>query len=868
MMYQDDAPHYPEQYGSFESQPAIFGWNLPLLNGMFSQQTYHEQGLTSSNTLTAAPFEPKSSHAATDDPIGNRSSAANSEPQSQVPDLVARVRILPEYDQGDQRECIFPVSRIGSYFGLDYSGAVFAVFNRKTCLLIDEMQAKHRVQLYAYTEPETLKRALASHTSKSPAIISVDLNIYGERQDATDVGRVLSSHKLFLQQPIHKPESATYYCPHFLHVQEVLGQSLTETPWFELCRPQQLLSQQQNGPRASEHLLDAHAEPASIFNSLSQHAYLHKRAADKGIKTTLKDHQMEAIDFMLRRETGALPSDLMLWNEMESENGEVICQHIITGTRRARPAETQGGILADEMGLGKTIVTLSVIASTLDGALKFASEQSTGNSTEERRRSRATLVIAPSSHNWVDEIRNHTYSGCFRFLKYHGQGRQDDLNRLFQYDIVLTTYATICSESNRGRSVLGDIEWFRIVLDEAHDIRNRNTRQFQVVTKFSARHRWCLTGTPIQNTLDDLGALVAFLRVPLLENAASFQRFITNQSKPGTRHRFKHLRTLLESICLRRTKEKIGLSDPVEHVRILTLSPTERKEYNDLLRRYETLQNMGVSGHSKRGDTAKVQSFLRLRLFCNNGSFSSSLSNMRLGPDELLSYLQQIDMAVCAYCDRTIYDINDVPGTDGGHLLPECSHLVCRDCLAQHCAQKRQCPRCTDGTNETGAQDILADLNPLQAPLDSGPRTIMPATRYPTKLLAFLEDIQQQTAQKSITFSSWTKTLELAGQLLHSKGIPFHCIHGALPLSAVGLNLAVASRIYLLEPQWNPSVEQQAFGRALRLGQTEQVIITRYVMQDTVEDSNVVSRQNTKLQLAVGGFRKRKRDDNLYSGWL
>ncbi|RYP30903.1 hypothetical protein DL767_006035 [Monosporascus sp. MG133] len=637
--------------------------------------------------------------------------------------MVSRVRMVPPYDQWDQEECIFPVSPIGSYFGLEYSGAVFAVFNRKTCLLINELQAKLTVQLHAYTGLETLKRALASHTSKTPAIISVDLNIYGERHDATEAGRILSSHELFLQQPIHKPESATYYCPHFLHVKEVLGQSLTETPWFELCRPQQLLSEQQNDPRASEHLVDAHADPASIFNSLSQHAHLHKRAADKGIKTTLKDHQMEAIDFMLRRETGALPSDLMLWNEMENENGEIIYQHIITGTRRARPAEAQGGILADEMGLGKTIVTLSVIASTLDGALKFASEKSTDNSAEERPRSKATLVIAPSSlllDNWVDEIR--------------------------------------------------------------------------------------------------------------------------------------------------KTKEKIGLSDPLEHVRKLTLSPTERKEYNDLLRRYETLQNMGVSGHSKRGDTAKVQSFLRLRLFCNNGSFSSSLSNMRFGTDELLSYLQQIDMAVCAYCDRTIYDINDVPGTDGGHLLPECLHLVCRDCLTQHCAQKRPCPRCTDSTNDAGAPDILVNLNPLQAPLDSAPRTIVPARRYPTKLLAFLEDIQQQTAQKSITFSSWTKTLELAGQLLHSKGIPFHCIHGALPLSAVGLNLAVASRIYLLEPQWNPSVEQQAFGRALRLGQTEQVIITRYIMQDTVEDGNVVSRQNTKLQLAVGGFRKRKRDDQLYCG--
>lgn len=72
------------------------------------------------------------------------------------------------------------------------------------------------------------------------------------------------------------------------------------------------------------------------------------------------------------------------------------------------------------------------------------------------------------------------------------------------------------------------------------------------------------------------------------------------------------------------------------------------------------------------------------------------------------------------------------------------------------------------------------------------------------------------------------------------------------------LNLAVASRIYLLEPQWNPSIESQAIGRALRLGQTAQVVIIRYIMKDTVEQSNVLSRQRAKLDLAGGGFGKGK----------
>jgi SWI/SNF-related matrix-associated actin-dependent regulator of chromatin subfamily A3 len=79
-----------------------------------------------------------------------------------------------------------------------------------------------------------------------------------------------------------------------------------------------------------------------------------------------------------------------------------------------------------------------------------------------------------------------------------------------------------------------------------------------------------------------------------------------------------------------------------------------------------------------------------------------------------------------------------------------------------------------------------------------------------------------------------------------------------LGTGAVGLNLAVASRIYLVEPQWNPSIESQAIGRALRLGQTAQVVIIRYIMQDTVEESNVLSRQRSKLQLVGGGFGKSK----------
>ncbi|OCL09416.1 P-loop containing nucleoside triphosphate hydrolase protein, partial [Glonium stellatum] len=130
----------------------------------------------------------------------------------------------------------------------------------------------------------------------------------------------------------------------------------------------------------------------------------------------------------------------------------------------------------------------------------------------------------------------------------------------------------------------------------------------------------------------------------------------------------------------------------------------------------------------------------------------------------------------------------------------------------------------------------------------------------------------------SIIFSFWKKTLQIISMLLSSQNIRFVQLDGSVPLSdrrerlsafqkdkqisvllmtlgtgAVGLNLTVATRIHIVEPQWNPSIESQAIGRAIRLGQQKQVTVIRYVMQNTVEQI-IQSRQTLKLQLAELGF--------------
>ncbi|KAL7933254.1 SNF2 family N-terminal domain-containing protein [Trichoderma chlorosporum] len=518
----------------------------------------------------------------------------------------------------------------------------------------------------------------------------------------------------------------------------------------------------------------------TILDSLSYHVHQPEISVSPGIKIELLLHQKEAIDFIYRRETSQVPPERSLWKYNDKDAEKPFYQHVFTGAKRPEQIEAKGGIIADEMGLGKTLVILSTVASSLDRALSFVAVETQPVTSQSPKKdpSKATLIIAPSSllvDSWVKEIHKHTYAGTLPFHKHLGPSRHREVNLLRERLVVFTTYATVAAEFRRGDTTLQKINWFRIVLDEAHDIRNCSTKQYKAVASLSAQHRWCLTGTPIQNSLEDLAALVSFLKVPILEKPQTFRKFITSPITSTSSSRFQNLQMLLQKI------------------------------------------DMAVSGHRKsKIHSAVLESLLKLRLFCNNGPANAVLltetTGLPVDLDEALAFLQQCDEDICSHCFKTIHFISNV-----------------------------------------------ADL------------------------LTLLSDVRQDLNNKSIIFSSWKKTLSLVSQLLRNHGIRHSMIDGSLNLverrkvledfdtptganillmtlgtGAVGLNLAVASRIYLLEPQWNPSIESQAIGRALRLGQTAQVVIVRYVMMHTVEESNVLSRQRRKLELAGGGFSKGK----------
>ncbi|KAH7308435.1 SNF2 family N-terminal domain-containing protein [Stachybotrys elegans] len=790
---------------------------------------------------------------------------------------------------------VFSVVQEGDYFCLQFCEVRFGRLNKGTCKHLQALTAHKRVSLRGFTSGRAWVIAIHSWFNNIPALLPIELSIYAEQEDAKEIGDILSTFGVFLQWPRYGREGYHYFNPHLLRLEGYSDQIPTSRP--QVSKQSPVLIPEKNTDRTAQ--VNVAEAVDGILNSLSHHVQVQDISMIPGFKTMPLDHQKEAMDFIFRRETGQSPPERSLWKYNDADANEPFYQHIFTGSKRPEKAEIRGGIIADEMGLGKTLVMLSTIASSIDRAHEFVASENQLRLTQPLRKvpSRATLIVVPSAvliNSWVVEIEKHVYPGTLAFHKHIGTSRhnEDELVLLCQKLIVFTTYATAAYELRHKITHLSDINWFRIILDEAHDIRTRTTQQYQGVASISAQHRWCLTGTPIQNSLDDLAALVSFLKMPVLEKPETFRKFITKPISSGTNDCYQNLQRLLQSVCLRRTRELLNLPEPETYYQTLPLTASEYTEYNELLRECKRDIDMAVSGRGKgQLKSAMLESLLKVRLFCNNGRAAAVLPPgpkvLPEDPDELLAYLQQRDENFCAHCDGVVYFISNTAETDGGMFLPSCRHLVCHSCSEHmnigkggNSTRKGNCPLCAPEKQSTSLAVIASsDTGIPRGSFED--RSAAQPRQYPSKLLKLLSDISGDRDHKSIVFSCWKKTLDIVSRLLRSKGLRHHLIDGSLlnaerikildefrtstslnillmtlGTGAVGLNLAAASRVYLLEPQWNPSIESQAIGRALRLGQTDRVVIIRYIMKGTVEESNVLSRQQRKLELAGGGFGK------------
>ncbi|EGF97149.1 uncharacterized protein MELLADRAFT_41305, partial [Melampsora larici-populina 98AG31] len=172
------------------------------------------------------------------------------------------------------------------------------------------------------------------------------------------------------------------------------------------------------------------------------------------------------------------------------------------------------------MGLGKTIQTISLIATTLEASRQFEHQESAtavNHPNHHLWASHTTLLICPTSlmDNWEEEVQKHTRKHSLKVLRWHGTDRvKIPLRDMHSADIIITTPKTLVWDQRQDGSTRLPFttRWYRVVIDEAHVIRNE-TSSHAVLTSLESVNRLCLTGTPLHNRIGDLHMLFKFLHI-------------------------------------------------------------------------------------------------------------------------------------------------------------------------------------------------------------------------------------------------------------------------------------------------------------------------------------------------------------------
>jgi superfamily II DNA or RNA helicase len=420
-----------------------------------------------------------------------------------------------------------------------------------------------------------------------------------------------------------------------------------------------------------------------------------------------------------------------------------------------------GGCLADDMGLGKTVQVLALLE-----ARRVAREEGTDDDAKH-----PSIVVVPRSlvFNWIREAAR--FAPSLRIVDYTGKARVFDANA----HVILTTYGTL----RRDASELAGVEFDYAILDEAQAIKTASSASSKAARLLRAKNRLAMTGTPIENRLEELWSLFEFLNPGMLGASTTFASLVkfarTDGGVSGADRGI--LGQALRPLILRRTKGQVATELPprVEQTLHVDLEGAQRKFYDDLLEAYR----------------------------------------------------------------RSVLDRVDRLGIEKArmHILEALLRL-----------------------RQAACHPVLADPRKTNAPS--------------AKLDALIPTLEEVVAEghKALVFSQFTSLLDLVRERLDAAGTVYEYLDGktrdrqarvdrfqtdpdcsifliSLKAGGNGLNLTAAEYVFILDPWWNPAVEAQAVDRAHRIGQTKQVMATRIVARDTIEEK-ILELQASKRALA------------------
>ncbi|MBA0698416.1 hypothetical protein Goari_000128 [Gossypium aridum] len=642
-------------------------------------------------------------------------------------------------------------------------------------------------------------------------------------------------------------------------------------------------------------------------------------------------HQKEGLGWLLHKEnSNELPP---FWEE---KGGEFV--NVLTNYQTdKRPEPLRGGIFADDMGLGKTLTLLSLIAFDKFGSFvpnsgdagieeiveedvkkgkrgRGASKKGTRppkkrNTKEAEFGSKAkgksvsvadgcvsfsgrrtTLVVCPPSvfSSWIRQLEEHTSPGKLKVYMYYGGERTKEVEELKKYDIILTTYSTLATEESWFDSPMKKIEWWRVILDEAHVIKNVNAQQSKAVTNLKATCRWVVTGTPIQNGSFDLFSLMAFLRFEPFSIKSYWRSLVQRPLAQGNKNGLSRLQVLMASISLRRIKGNnlVGLPPKTLQTCYVELSVEERELYDQIEGKAKNVIQEFIANDSLVCNYSTVLGMLlRLRQICTSLALlpldlralfpSSNVEDVSNNPELLKKMVVMLQDGEDFDCPICIFPPVDV-------VITRCAHIFCRSCILKTLQRTRPCcPLC----RQPLSQSDLFSAPPKSSEADHTEISSRnPTSSKVSALLSLLrESRDQKPATKSVVFSQFRTMLLLLEKPLTDAGFKILRLDGSmnakrraqvieefqvpgpdgptvllasLKASGAGINLTAASRVYLIEPWWNPAVEEQAMDRVHRIGQKEDVKIVRLIVRNSIEE-RVLELQERKKKLATEAFGRK-----------
>ena len=489
-----------------------------------------------------------------------------------------------------------------------------------------------------------------------------------------------------------------------------------------------------------------------------------------------------------------------------------------------------GGVLADDMGLGKTVQVLAAVQRLIEQREETQGSEPTGSGDPgEPEGTGPVLVIAPTSvvGSWVEQAERFCPGLRVRAVRRTAAKREETLAQIVEgCDVVVTSYtiARLCEEEFIAQ------DWAWVVCDEAQFVKNHTSATYKAVRRLRSPSTIAITGTPLENSLMDLWALMSIAAPGLLPDPERFGQVYRKPIDRGDAEALGRLRRRMRPFLLRRTKEQVAADLPAKTEQVLSveLGAKHRKAYDQRLAR-ERQRILGLLEE----DTAQSR-FIALKAL-------TTLRQMALDP---------------ALVDGEDGAEPETAASAGGGEAGEAGEAAGR----------------TGGSGRRAARGAKAVKGKAAGAPVTGRRGPGRRPSPSAKVEVLVEHLGPILSEghRALVFSQFTRYLSGVREHLEATGVRTAYMDGSTPdrqkvidafrageadvflislkAGGFGLTLTEADYVFLLDPWWNPQAEEQAVDRTHRIGQDKPVMVYRLVSADTIEEK-VMALKEKKAEL-------------------